>query len=217
MALIGIRKAMSKFGMRLKAARQRRHLTQKVIAVHLGITDVAYGDYERGRIFPTPENLQVLCELFDELHFDEMYQLLDDERRQERLHKVHHKIGRMRLLPARAAAPSGNVMVFVMNTDQEWPITIHSDPVLSSDGILTLEITVHCDRQEAKLDLIDLRSIKVLKTFDLPIHFLSVNVSDDPSYESRIIQMKRQNFQTLTLRKSSFAYRLWWVEEEYKE
>lgn len=205
---------MNKLGMRLKAARQRRQLTQKQIAMQLGITDVAYGDYERGRIFPTLENLQVLCELFDELHFDEMYQLLEDERRQERLQKTQQKIIRMKSLPARAAALSGDVLVFVMNTEQELPMTIHGDPVISSAGILTIEITVNCDRPGAKLDLIDLRSVKLLKTFDFPIRFLSVDISDEPSYEGMITQMRQQNVKTLTLRKSSFAYRLWRVDEE---
>ena len=209
------------FGGRLKAARQKRGWTQKDVAQQLGISAVAYGDYERGRIFPAPENLRALCRIFDELSFDEMYRLFEEERAQDDVHKAHTWLSKLRSLPAAAradaAARSGQATAFVVNTGQEVPLTIPAEPVLSSEGILTIEIDLHFDKAGAKLDVIDLRSVECLKTFDLPARFLSVDVSNHEEYASFVAQMKQQQLQTLPLRKAAFAYRIWWTMEEPQE
>ena len=212
---------MPQFGGRLKTARQKRGWTQKEVAQQLGISAVAYGDYERGRIHPVPDKLRALCRLFDDLSFDEMYRLFEEERAQGALHKTHTRLSKLSSLPAAAAqaaaARSGQATAFVVNTGQEVPLTIPAEPVLSSEGILTIEIDLHFDKAGAKLDVIDLRSVECLKTFDLPARFLRVEVSNHGEYASFVEHMKQQQLQTLTLRKAAFAYRIWWTMEEPQE
>lgn len=50
---------------RLRLARERRGLSQKEIAEHLGITPQAYGYYERGERKPGAENLRKIANLLD--------------------------------------------------------------------------------------------------------------------------------------------------------
>lgn len=198
---------MTRFGEKLKAARKKRGLTQKDVAEKkLGITDIAYGDYERGRIYPTTENLSLICNLFEELSFNEMSELIAQEKKQAGIEKTQT---RFQVL---AGAPIGNATAFVVNKGQELPITIKGDPVLSSDGMIVLQIDMNLGRSEAKLDLIDLRSVKCLKTFDLPALFLNVDVSENPDYKPLLQQMKQQNLKTISLNKSAFAYKIWWKE-----
>ena len=49
---------------RLKELRRARGLTQRDMARRFGISDVSYGDWERGRTEPSIDNIMRLCELF---------------------------------------------------------------------------------------------------------------------------------------------------------
>ncbi|EPV91469.1 XRE family transcriptional regulator [Streptococcus agalactiae FSL S3-251] len=53
------------FSERLKTLRKQAHLTQKEIAEKLGISQPAYGDWERGVKMPTHENSKKLARLFN--------------------------------------------------------------------------------------------------------------------------------------------------------
>lgn len=208
---------MTQFGEGLKAARQARRWTQKDVAQRLAITDVAYGDYERGRNFPTPENLRLLCEIFAELDFDAMDRLIEEEKKRGQRLRAKKRVDVLKppLLPDGAASPSRSRTAFVVNTGQEVPITLQEEPVLSSNGMITLEIELHVDHMGAKLDVIDLRSVTCLKTFELPVHFLRVDVSDNPEYTPFLEQMKQHNLPKRTVSQAAFAYRIWWPEEQH--
>lgn len=205
---------MTQFGEGLKAARQARRWTQKDVAQQLAITDVAYGDYERGRNFPTPENLRLLCEIFAELDFDAMDRLIEQEKKWGQRHRAKQRVDLLKPPPDGAASPSRSRTAFVVNTGQEVPITMQEEPVLSSHGMITLEIDLHMDHMGAKLDVIDLRSVTCLKTFELPVHFLRVDVSGNPAYTPLLEQMKQHNLPRHTLSKAAFAFRLWWPEAQ---
>lgn len=208
---------MTQFGERLKAARQKRQWTQKAVAQALAtITDVAYGDYERGRNFPTPDNLRLLCALFpDDFSFDEMDHLIEQEKKQGQQQRAEQRTNQLLQLRGGRAAPlSGSRSAFVVNTGQDVPMTLRTDPVLSSKAMITLRLDLPWDQRGAKLDVIDLRSVQSLKTFDLPVDFLSIDVADNPAYKPLLAQMKQKQLSTLTLSKSAFAYRIWWAEEQ---
>lgn len=53
------------FSERLKTLRKQAHLTQKEIAEKLGVSQPAYGDWERGVKMPTHENSKKLAKLFN--------------------------------------------------------------------------------------------------------------------------------------------------------
>ncbi|EQC68775.1 transcriptional regulator, Cro/CI family [Streptococcus sp. HSISB1] len=54
-----------KFAERLKEYRKSAHLTQQQVAKQLGISQQAYGDWERGVKMPTHENSKKLARLFN--------------------------------------------------------------------------------------------------------------------------------------------------------
>ena len=53
------------FTERLKQYRKSAHLTQQQVAEQLGISQQAYGDWERGVKMPTHENSKKLARLFN--------------------------------------------------------------------------------------------------------------------------------------------------------
>ena len=57
-------KNMNIFGDRLKEQRKEKHVTQQVVADHLGLTCRAYQYYEGGKGFPDYHGLLALAEYF---------------------------------------------------------------------------------------------------------------------------------------------------------
>lgn len=53
---------MASFAERLKALREEKKVTQRVVAAYLGLTDTAYGFYEQGKNYP---NMDILIKLAD--------------------------------------------------------------------------------------------------------------------------------------------------------
>ena len=49
---------------RLKALREEKKVTQRVIAAHLGLTDIAYGFYEQGKNYPNMDTLIKIADYF---------------------------------------------------------------------------------------------------------------------------------------------------------
>lgn len=56
---------MSSFAKRLRSLRDKKSLTQKQVADHLGITESAYGFYEQGKREPSQSSLAKLSQLFE--------------------------------------------------------------------------------------------------------------------------------------------------------
>ena len=55
---------MEIFARRLRELRENKRLVQKDMAVRLGISDVAYGGWERNQAEPSITNLVKLCQFF---------------------------------------------------------------------------------------------------------------------------------------------------------
>lgn len=177
---------MTRFQEKLKASRQKRGWTQKDVAAKLGITDVAYGDYERGRIYPSPENLRSMCEIFSELDFNEMAGLIEQEKREDELKKTQQRLNVLQpslrnvfpfnaffeglLQPGFAAAAQGG-RVLVVNTAREIPMDILQGPELDKNGNVKFKIRLEAEflpseinDKEFVLDLIFIPTIELIQS-----------------------------------------------------
>nr|DAR86802.1 MAG TPA: helix-turn-helix domain protein [Caudoviricetes sp.] len=78
-----------KFGEKLKALREKHHLTQTDVAKELGVTQRAISYYENNNVAPNdPEALNKLAKLF-EITLDE---LLNNDGQKSKLHKLIEKL-----------------------------------------------------------------------------------------------------------------------------
>lgn len=177
---------MTRFQEKLKASRQKRGWTQKDVAAKLGITDVAYGDYERGRIYPSPENLRSMCEIFSELDFNEMSGWIEQEKREEELKKTQQRLNVLKpiqrnvllfkafltgLLHQGLTSSAQGGRVFVVNTAQEIPMDILQGPKLDQKGNVKFQIGLDAaflpseiNDKEFFLDLIFIPTIELIQS-----------------------------------------------------
>lgn len=171
---------MAKFKDIIREARKKRLWTQKDVAAKIGITGVAYGDYERGRIYPTPGNLRLICNLFEKMDFNEMSVLIEQEKRQEELKKTQQRISVLQPISfsirqmvdfvkvllkqvktgtylVRVAAapvninPQRSVPALVLKTIEQTFVEVADGPFLNPDGSLSLNIKIPAANLPAEL------------------------------------------------------------------
>ena len=60
-----MRSSRNQLAARLKELRKAKGLTQRDMARQFRLSDVSYGDWERGRTEPSIDNIMRLCEIFE--------------------------------------------------------------------------------------------------------------------------------------------------------
>lgn len=55
----------SKLGERLRKAREEKRLTQRELAIRVGLSDKSISIYEKGKVYPPIRNLLMLCRELD--------------------------------------------------------------------------------------------------------------------------------------------------------